>query len=144
MLRRGIRFASRGASMFGGPKGQLFGAALGAVANRGGGGGGGARSMSILPGAGAALPRLGQAMGRAGRVATSPGGQIAIGVGTAVAAGRIARGGGGGAPVRRRAKGITGRELKAFTRVNGILDKFCKIKPPTRRAGSPRRGKACR
>jgi len=37
-----------------------------------------------------------------------------------------------GAAPRRRARGITAAELKGFKRVNGILDKYAKIKPPTR------------
>ena len=49
-----------------------------------------------------------------------------------------------GMPVRRtRSKGITGRELKSFTRVTHILNKYCKAAPPRRRA-APSKGKACR
>jgi hypothetical protein len=43
---------------------------------------------------------------------------------------------------RRRSKGITGNELKSFTRVTHILNKYCKVAPPRRRAST--RGKACR
>lgn len=48
---------------------------------------------------------------------------------------------------RTRAKGITATQLKAFTRVTHILDKYCKVKPPggarrtTHRAS---RSKTCR
>jgi len=50
---------------------------------------------------------------------------------------------GGGQPQkRRRAKGITGAQLKAFTRVTGILNKYCKAPPPRRRAAS--RSTKCR
>ena len=49
----------------------------------------------------------------------------------------------GPAPKRKRSKGITARELKSFTRVTGILSKYCKTPPPRRRA-APARGKSCR
>jgi len=48
-------------------------------------------------------------------------------------------------PRRARAKGITARELKSFTRVTHILDKFCKIKPPGgARRTTKARSKSCR
>jgi hypothetical protein len=40
---------------------------------------------------------------------------------------------------RRRAKGITGTELKSFRRVTGLLQKLCKTPAPTRRARSARK-----
>ena len=44
---------------------------------------------------------------------------------------------------RRRAKGITGAELKAFSRVTRIIDKYAHTRPPqkhaARRACAPRR-----
>jgi hypothetical protein len=47
------------------------------------------------------------------------------------------------APRKRRAKGITATQLKAFTRVTALLNKYCKTPPPTKRR-SASRGKACR
>lgn len=44
---------------------------------------------------------------------------------------------------RRRSKGITASQLKAFTRVTAILNKYCKTPPPVKRRGAPR-GKSCR
>lgn len=44
--------------------------------------------------------------------------------------------------VRRRSKGITARELKSFTRVTGILNKYCKTPAPMRRRNT--RSKSCR
>jgi hypothetical protein len=44
---------------------------------------------------------------------------------------------------RRRRKGISASELKAFTRVTQVLAKYCKTPPPTKRRGAPR-GKSCR
>lgn len=40
-------------------------------------------------------------------------------------------------PKRRRARGITGRELQSFKRVSRVLNQWCKTPPPMRR----RRGK---
>jgi hypothetical protein len=42
---------------------------------------------------------------------------------------------------RRRARGITARELQSFKRVTKTLNKWCKVAPPTRRA---RGGAKCR
>lgn len=44
---------------------------------------------------------------------------------------------------RRRRKGISASELKAFTRVTQVLNKYCKTPSPTKRRSAPR-GKACR
>jgi hypothetical protein len=53
-----------------------------------------------------------------------------------------------GRPLRRkrRAKGITGTQLKSFVRVTKLLNKYCKVAPPTRRrhAGGSRFGRTCR
>lgn len=88
-------------------------------------------SMSLLPtiarGAGAAVRRYGGA---------------AVGAATAGAILYDAMGN----PVRkprRRSKGITARELKSFTRVTAVLNKYCKTPSPTKRRGASR-GKACR
>ncbi len=77
-------------------------------------------------------------------------------VGTAVRryGGTVATVGGAGAilydaagnPVQRRrpkSKGITARELKSFTRVTGILNKYCKTPPPMKRRAAGR-SKSCR
>lgn len=51
----------------------------------------------------------------------------------------------GPVPKRPRSKGITGRELKSFTRVTGILNKYCKTPPPVSRRGRGySKGKSCR
>jgi hypothetical protein len=52
---------------------------------------------------------------------------------------RVGRAAGG----RRRRKGISATELKAFTRVTSVLNKYCKTPSPTKRRSAPR-GKACR
>lgn len=39
-------------------------------------------------------------------------------------------------PPRRRSRGITGRELRAFRRVHGVLSKFCAPKMKIRRKGA--------
>lgn len=93
-------------------------------------------------------PRLGQTLRRGGLSLAK---KIPGGIGTAITAGAILYDSFGNpvarAPKRNRAKGITARELKSFTRVTHILDKFCKIKPPggarrtTHRAS---RSKTCR
>ena len=44
---------------------------------------------------------------------------------------------------RRRSKGITATQLKAFTRVTAILNKYCKTPPPAKRRGATR-SKSCR
>lgn len=49
----------------------------------------------------------------------------------------------GPVPKRPRSKGITARELKSFTRVTGILNKYCKTPPPTKRR-SASRSRSCR
>ena len=97
--------------------------------------------MSLLPGIGAigtAGRAVGGAVARAGR---RYGGLVgaAAGVGSVLydAMGNPVR------AKRRRSKGITARELKAFTRVTGIMNKYCKVGPPRRRAAAPK-GKACR
>jgi hypothetical protein len=44
---------------------------------------------------------------------------------------------------KRRSKGITATQLKAFTRVTAILNKYCKTPPPAKRRGASR-SKSCR
>lgn len=93
--------------------------------------------MSILP----ALPAIGGAVARVARGARRVAPAVVGAAGTAAvlydAAGR---------PVasrrRTRSKGITARELKSFTRVTSILNKYCKTAPPMRRRTS--RSKGCR
>lgn len=68
-------------------------------------------------------------------------------IGTVATAGAIlydAAGNPVGRRKRPRSKGITARELKSFTRVTGLLNKYCKTPPPTKRRGAPSRGKSCR
>jgi hypothetical protein len=93
-------------------------------------------------------PRLGQTLRRGGLSLAK---KIPGGIGTAITAGAILYDSFGNpvarAPKRHRAKGITASQLKAFTRVTHILDKYCKVKPPggarrtTHRAS---RSKTCR
>lgn len=98
----------------------------------------GVQSMSLLPtlarGAGTLARRAGGAVGRnAGTIAT-------VGGVGAVVYDQF------GNPIRRkrpRGKGITARELKSFTRVTGLLNKYCKTPPPTKRQ-SASRSKSCR
>lgn len=97
----------------------------------------------VLPGAGA--------IGAAGRIVRGTvsriPGSVRSGVGGAVGGAVV---GGAidaltGRPVasrRRRSKGITGRELKAFTRVTGILNKYCKTPAPMKRRTT--RSRSCR
>jgi hypothetical protein len=92
----------------------------------------GDRTMSLLP---SIFGGAGRAAGAIGRSRPGVGTGMAIG---AAAERAMARGGGG----RRRMKGITGAQLKAFTRVTAILNKYCKTPPPRRRAST--RGKSCR
>lgn len=104
-----------------------------------------AMSQSLMGVGMSALPTLARG---AGTLARRAGGAIGRNAGT------IATVGGIGAvvydqfgnPIRRkrpRGKGITARELKSFTRVTGLLNKFCKTPPPTKRR-SASRGKSCR
>lgn len=103
----------------------------------------GANSLMSLQ----SLPRLGRA---AGQIVRRTGGAIARNSGTigAVAtAGAILYDAAGNPVMRRkrpRSKGITARELKSFTRVTGLLNKYCKTPPPTKRRNAPSRGKSCR
>lgn len=111
------------------------------------GGGYGGQSMSLVR-TSMNPPRLGQTLRRGGLSLAK---KIPGGIGTAITAGAILYDSFGNpvarTPKRHRAKGITARELKSFTRVTHILDKFCKIKPPggarrtTHRAS---RSKTCR
>lgn len=45
---------------------------------------------------------------------------------------------------RGRSKGITATQLKAFTRVTHILDKYCKVKPPGGARRTTKRTTKCR
>lgn len=107
----------------------------------------GAPSMSqnkpgtqVLPGVGYVAGRaVGQMIGR------TPAGLI--GTGLVLAGGYLIDKMSGqvvGKAPRRRAKGISGAQLKAFHRVNNMLNKLCKTAPPISRRGAPRRSKACR
>lgn len=92
------------------------------------------------------LPRLARG---AGQIVRRTGGAIARNSGTigAVATAGAILYDANGNQVRRkrpRSKGITARELKSFTRVTGLLNKYCKTPPPTKRRGAPSRGKSCR
>lgn len=91
-------------------------------------------SMSLLP----ALVRGGAAVvrRRAGAVATGAATAATVGSVMYDAAGNPVR------KKRRRGKGITATELKSFTRVTGLLNKFCKTPPPRRSA--PRGKSKCR
>lgn len=99
---------------------------------------GGIQSFASLPtlarGAGTLARRAGGAIRRnAGTVAT-------VGGTAAILYDQF------GNPVRRkrrRGKGITARELKSFTRVTGLLNKYCKTPPPTKRR-SASRSSSCR
>lgn len=94
--------------------------------------------MSLLPSIAGALPGVGRAVGTvARRYGGAIGGLATAGAILYDAAGNPVR------PRRRRSKGITARELKAFTRVTGIMNKYCKTPAPTRRRSAPR-GKSCR
>lgn len=104
----------------------------------------GVQSMSLLP----ALPSLAPVVATGARVARTVGPALRRYGGTAAAvatAGAVLYDAAGN-PVRtmrkRRAKGITARELKSFTRVTGILNKYCKTPPPMKRRTS--KGRACR
>jgi hypothetical protein len=101
---------------------------------------GGKPQMSLLT----RLPTLGQATSIAkqvGRATVRNAGTI----GTVATAGAILYDQFGN-PVRTkrraRSKGITARELKSFTRVTGILNKYCKTPPPMKRRTA--RSKSCR
>lgn len=101
---------------------------------------GGVNSMSLL-----SLPTLARG---AGTLARSAGGVIRRNAGTVATVGGTAAilYDQFGNPVRRkrpRSKGITARELKSFTRVTGILNKYCKTPPPTKRR-SASRSRSCR
>ena len=96
----------------------------------------GTQAMSIVSG----LPTLARG---AGQIIRRNAGTI---IGTGATVGAILYDANGN-PVRRkrpRSKGITARELKSFTRVTGLLNKYCKTPPPTKRRGAPSRGKSCR
>jgi hypothetical protein len=47
------------------------------------------------------------------------------------------------APRRRRSKGISGSEMKAFRRVTNVLGQLCKTPAPTRRRTASK-GRSCR
>jgi hypothetical protein len=109
------------------------------------GGGYGGQGMSLMR-TGGQPARLGQTMRKGGLALAR---KIPGPVGMAVTAGAILYDSFGNPvsrmPRRARAKGITARELKSFTRVTHILDKFCKIKPPGgARRTTKARSKSCR
>lgn len=96
---------------------------------------------AVLPGAGAVgnviTGRVAQSVAR--RVGRYAGGAVtAAGAGALLydAAGNVV-----GQRRRRRSKGITATQLKAFTRVTAILNKYCKTPPPRRPA---KRSTKCR
>jgi hypothetical protein len=89
--------------------------------------------MSLLP----SLPGAGRAVGR---VLRNPG--VQAGIGTAVGMATFRGGGQATGQRRRRKKGISATELKAFTRVTGVLNKYCKTPPPMKRRTSG--GRKCR
>ncbi len=106
----------------------------------------GVSALRVRPGSGAArapagggltLPGMG-GLGGLGR-------DVAVGVGAGAVVGAINRraSASGGAMRRRRAKGISGSEMKAFNRVTRILDKVCKTPAPVRRR-STSKGRSCR
>lgn len=101
----------------------------------------GSNTMSLLP---AIAGVAGRVVRGGGAILRSPVGRAVTGgaAGAAIydAAGNLLRGRPG---KRRRAKGITGRELKSFVRVTGLLNKYCKTPPPTKRRGAAK-GKICR
>lgn len=101
----------------------------------------GSRAMSMLP---AIAGVAGRVVRGGGAILRSPVGRAVTGgaAGAAIydAAGNLLRGRPGR---RKRAKGITGRELKSFVRVTGLLNKYCKTPPPTKRRGASK-GKICR
>jgi hypothetical protein len=114
------------------------------------GSGMGGQGMSMIRTGG--LPaRLGQMSRLGGRIGTRLPGPVGKTIGGLVVIGgwlydqmgnRV-----GKAPTRHRAKGITARELKGFTRVTHILDKYCKMKPPggaRRTTHRATRSKTCR
>lgn len=96
---------------------------------------------AVIPGAGAVGGSITRAV--AGSVARRVG-RYAGGAATAVGVGAIlydAAGNPVGQRRRRRSKGITANQLKAFTRVTAILNKYCKTPPPRRPA---KRSTKCR
>jgi hypothetical protein len=114
-----------------------------------------AQSMGFLP----PLATLGGGLATAGRVAGQVATRIARGrypawvtniliAGGTIVGGMLYDKSGqaiGPVPKRPRSKGITGRELKSFTRVTGILNKYCKTPPPVSRRGRGySKGKSCR
>lgn len=101
---------------------------------------GGVNSMSLL-----SLPSLARGAGTLTRSAGNVIRRNAGTIGTVATAGAILYDAAGN-PVRRkrpRSKGITARELKSFTRVTGLLNKYCKTPPPTKRR-SASKGRSCR
>lgn len=86
-------------------------------------------TMSLLPAAAslgrAVIPRAIQAGKR-----VLPG--VAGAAATQAVLDRVTVTGRRAAPRRSRGRGITAAELRGFKRVNGILDKYAKVKPPTR------------
>lgn len=64
-------------------------------------------------------------------------------VGAARLAGAGRRAAADQAPRRRRSKGISGSEMKAFRRVTNVLGQLCKTPAPTRRRTASR-SKSCR
>jgi hypothetical protein len=112
----------------------------------------GAQPMSLLPsllGAGSAMLRGGGAIVKRGQIVKPGAGKMGDMIGTAATvagAGALIYDVAGnviGRRARRRSKGITATQLKAFTRVTAILNKYCKTPPPTGRRRATRSTK-CR
>lgn len=91
-------------------------------------------------------PRLGSSPMRGGALALAK--RVPGPVGLAATAGALLYDSFGNVvgrvPRRARAKGITATQLKAFTRVTHILDKYCKVKPPGGARRTTKRATKCR
>lgn len=108
----------------------------------------GSQPMSLLPalaGAGSAILRGGGAVaGRVKRGTVIPGmGTVGTVVTGATVGGMVYDAMGNPVRRRRRSKGITASQLKAFTRVTSILNKYCKTPAPMKRRAASR-SKSCR
>jgi hypothetical protein len=105
----------------------------------------GGQSMSMIR-TGGQPARLGQTRRGGGAIALAK--KIPGPVGLAATAGMMLYDSFGNpigrAPRRARAKGITATQLKAFTRVTHILDKYCKVKPPGGARRTTKRATKCR
>lgn len=99
----------------------------------------GGAGSPITAGRTAAMSIAGPGLRVAGQVLKNPAVQGTVGglIGTSIGRRRQST----DAPRRRRAKGISGSEMKAFRRVTGVLQKLCKTPAPMRRRTG---GKSCR